>query len=454
MVLDSDIHSSDKASVTGDPSLDYTPQQPNLYKMMCRKHQLNAEHDLQTAYRNYRAGLSCIADEALIQLPLISERAYAQETAVLFHETATAGHTFTHQSPTIIGKSNHRPIQGTTRSQYIACIGNACVRGRSATIKVKDKLLLDFQDQEPLLLDDEYAWDPSIFYAANMQAWYLPAQRSKQSLTFDTAFFLLGAHSDFFGHWMCEYLPKYIAATLSGHLPKNTPILIDAHMPASHKQALEFIAGDTVTIIEIPSFVDVHVKNLWCAPTLFFMPLHEKRNEKFNWDIISASPERFLPVIEAMNKRISQQLIRQSSPGEKIFLARKSFKHRAMINQIDIEQCAADYGFTVVYPEDLSFIEQVNFLHHADYVIAPEGSAIFLMFFAQSNSKLIILSHPFTDVLADYNGLLGAHGITTTVLTGPVVTLNEQTPHDSDYEIDRLQFIALLDALTPQSTPC
>ena len=40
-------------------------------------------------------------------------------------------------------------------------------------------------------------------------AWYLPAPDEDAPLQLPEAFNLLGAHTDFFGHWMCEYLPKY-----------------------------------------------------------------------------------------------------------------------------------------------------------------------------------------------------------------------------------------------------
>ena len=81
----------------------------------------------------------------------------------------------------------------------------------------------------------------------------------------------------------------------------------------------------------------------------------------------------------------------------------------------------------------------------AKLIIAPEGSAIFLVFFAVPGAKLCILSHPLTDVLADYHGIFSVHGIQTIALTGPIVRENDQVSHDFDYEIDEMRFSKFLD---------
>ena len=73
------------------------------------------------------------------------------------------------------------------------------------------------------------------------------------ALEFDTAFSLLGCHTDFFGDWLCESITKYVAVTLAGHLP-SVPILIDANMPKTHRQALELMLVPGTNIIEIPAF--------------------------------------------------------------------------------------------------------------------------------------------------------------------------------------------------------
>ena len=221
--------------------------------------------------------------------------------------------------------------------------------------------LLDYQDTERSHLDDELEWDPAIFHLADntdSKVWVLVPQADTSSVELDSAFTLLGAHTDFFGHWMCEYLPKYIAARLSGSLP-SVPLLIDADMPEQHRQALELLFPDQIELIEVPAFSTVRVRRLWSAPSLMYMPLHEKRNERFNWNLVAAPPDRFAPIIREMVCRADFTLGKPIR-SEKVYLARRDFRHRRLVNCAGIESVAASRGFAIVYPEDLSFADQVG----------------------------------------------------------------------------------------------
>ncbi|MDD4914446.1 MAG: glycosyltransferase family 61 protein [Methylococcales bacterium] len=433
------------SSVTGCREFDYANGQPNLYRLMCLKQGLILAHEVPEAFDHYLTTVPFTGAGAPVLLPIVSERLFASSCGNFFLETAVAGERFVHPLPKVIGQGNHRPVGCVTRSQYVACLSDARVRGRSAAILVADSIILDFQGDEPSRLDDELEWDPAIFHTDNRHAWYIPPPEDKPPLAVTEAFSLLGAHTDFFGHWMCEYLPKFVAAILSGKLPAALPVLIDAYMPASHRQSLDLLFGNTLEIIEVPAFTEVRVQRLWCAPTLMYMPLHEKHNARFNWDAISASPERFAPVIREMLRRADRALPAPATPAQRIFLARKVSRHRKLVNFGLIEAKAREHDFLIVYPEDHSFAEQASLLRHAHFVIAAEGSAIFLAFFAASGARLLILSHPFTDALSDYNGIFGKQGVDMLVLTGPLTRLNAQTPHDSDYEIDTGEFNRVLE---------
>jgi capsular polysaccharide biosynthesis protein len=437
-------------SVTGCPEFDYSPHQPNLFKMMLFKQAHIAESGIDLAYRKFQETFSCSGRGQLVRRPIISEHAHAQCSAEVFLETAPAGQVFTNEPPEVHGEGNHRTISGVTRSQYVACFRDARVRGRSATVIVDEKVLLDFQADERVRLDDELQWDAAIFHAEGDHALCLPPRDSGAPIEMDEAYSLLGAHTDFFGHWMVEYLPKYAAARLSERLPVGLPVLIDAHMPATHRESLSVLFGRDTKIIEVPAFVEVRLKRLWISPTSYYMPLHEKRNEKFSFDAVALCPQRFAPIVDDLQRRADEALGAEPGDDQRIFLARKSFRHRKLLNTRSVEALAAEQGFQIVYPEDHGFAEQVRFVRGADCLIAPEGSAIFLAMFARHGSRLLILSHPFTDVLVDYNAMLAGQGVQVSALTGPARNINERTPHDSDYEIDLDAMSAVLQGLAQE----
>jgi capsular polysaccharide biosynthesis protein len=442
---------AEQGTVTGCRYFDYAPGQPNLYRLMRFKQALVEELGLEAGFDFYANALGLRSDAALSRKFFRSERHFAETQGLSFVETAPAGIPFAHDPPLVIGQGNHKRISGLTRAEYVACVPEARVRGRSALINVEEALLLDCQDAEQGRLDDELEWDSAVFSANGTDVWSMPATEATPHLHLPRAFSLLGAHTDFFGHWMSEYLTKYLAAEISGLMPK-VPVLIDAHMPASHRQALELFSPDATEIIEVPAFSEVHVQELWCAPTLMYMPLHEKQNERFGWDAIAASPNQFAPVIRRMASWADLRLAKPDRSPSRIFLARKSFRHRKLVNSTQIEALAVAQGFEIVYPEDFSFAEQILLVRNAKHIVALEGSAIFLAYLASAGARLCILSHPLTDALAEYNGVLSLGGVATTALSGPITRANIATPHDSDYEIEAGLFSSfLLDWLSPST---
>jgi capsular polysaccharide biosynthesis protein len=441
-------HPDGPASVTGCPEFDYAYGQPNLHRMMQFKQDLVAGFGLERGFQMFREKFGLPATAHLRDVTIESQHAVAVSAAEFFHETEPAGEPFVHQPPLVIGDGNHRPISGTTRSQYVACFRDARLVGRSELIDIGGRTLLDVQGNEAGLLDDDVDWDPTVFHAQAHRSWRIAQAERRPPLVVDEAFCLVGAHSDFFGHWMCEYLPKLLAARLSNLMP-DVPVLIDAHMPASHREALLLLSGRATSVIEVPAFTAVHVRRLWCAPALSYMPLHARVNERFSWDAISASGKRFQPIVREMQRQFDAALPTSFQSTRHVFLARKTFRHRRLVNSDAIEQAARDMQFTVVYPEDLTFAEQAAIVRSARVIVAPEGSAVFLTFFARPGTTVCILSHPLTESLADYQGLLDPHQVATIVISGPFADVNRNAPGDSDYRIDEKTFRHTLGTIIP-----
>lgn len=431
------------ASPTGCRYFDYSAGQPNLYLLMKFKQVLVAEFGLTKGFSIYRQTVTRHAGTRLCARRLQSQLAFAKARSAAFTELAPAGEAFIIRPPRVIGPGNHRPLSGSTRSFYIACLADAHIRGRSEVIDIGECSLIDFQGLELSRIDDELEFDSAVFHHTNDTVYDITPDSNADSIEVDEAFTLLGAHTDFFGHWMCEYLPRYVGAVLSGGVPP-VPVLIDAHMPRPHRQALELMLVDPIPIIEIPALTTVSVRRLWCAPNLSYRPLHEKVNERFKWDYLASAPPRDAPVIEEMTRRADLALGNSRGP-QRVFLARKDFRHRKLVNHAAIEAIAKQRGFALAYPEDLDFIEQVRLLRTARFVIAPEGSALFLTFFAQPGLRLCILNHPLTEALALYEGPLAEKAVEVTVFTGPEVKMGRELPQDSDYRIEETGFSDFLD---------
>jgi hypothetical protein len=428
-------------SVTGCDYFDYNLGQPNLFMMMKFKHLLVQEHGLDEGFGLYKQTIVRQQDAALERRKIESHYSYSVAHSVEFHEIFPAGEPITIMPPKVIGKGNHRPLNGTTRSFYVTCLEDARVRGRSAVTEVSELALADFQGQELARIDDDVEFDSGVFCRDDDKLWLISDARPELKL--DQAFSLLGARTDFFGDWLGDYIVRYVAATMSGRVPR-VPILIDMSMPPTHRQALEVMLIPGMEIIEVPAFQGVEVKRLWQAPSMSYMPFHQKLNEKFKWDYIADSPERSLLLEDEMVRRVNLVLGPGCGPS-RIFLARKAFRHRKMTNHREIEAIAAAHGFAISYPEELDFVSQAKLLRDALFVLGPEGSALFLCCFAGRGAKICILNHQETEGLVLYNGGSDLKEIDLTVITGPDTGDHQGRQQDRNYMIDADAFRRFLD---------
>ena len=81
------------------------------------------------------------------------------------------------------------------------------------------------------------------------------------------------------------------------------PVLIDASMPAAHRQTLEVLFPEQEQIVEIEAFRSVLVQRLWVAPRLSYYPLYDSGTGRFEWDAISVAPHRIAPIMKELRRR-------------------------------------------------------------------------------------------------------------------------------------------------------
>ncbi len=198
-------------SPTGCDYFDYAPGQPNLFLLMKFKQLLVKEQGIVPGFNLYRQTISKQNDATITLRRLESHYAFSRASSQQLVEAVPAGEPFVIMPPRVIGAGNHRPLRNTTRSFYIACLENACVRGRSSMIEVAGIALADFQGSELERIDDELEFDAAVFYRDDEKLWIV--SQDLDALKLDTAFSLLGCRTDFFGDWLCESIPKYVAAT-------------------------------------------------------------------------------------------------------------------------------------------------------------------------------------------------------------------------------------------------
>ena len=412
-----------------------------LFELALFKESLANRLKVEDAFNLVRVLLKFPETARVEKRPVRSLVEVARTEAAMFHDLAPGGVTFTVRPPKVFGCGDHRPIDCVTRSLYVACLEDASVRGRSSFISFRDAELLDFEGGELARAEERFASDPPVLQGSMESVWIrAPAPAD---LTLDRAFTLLGPMSPQFGHWMWEYIPKYAAALRAADID-TAPVLIDAHMPATHRQFLRMLLPSSTELIEVPYSASVRVGRLWCAPRLSFFPVFPRNFDLARAPDRAAPPERFAAAVREIWRRLDLNRERAAAGSERVFLARKPEQNHKLREQEEIEECARRRGFAIVYAQDLDFAEQVALMQTARHVVGPTGSAIWLSYLARPGAKLCILQSEKTYRATTWTGLMEELGVDVSIVTGP--TVEEQfVPHHADYSIPARTVVEFLD---------
>ncbi len=206
--------------------------------------------------------------------------------------------------------------------------------------------------------------------------------------TIDAAILLAGRCDTNYFHWIIEYLSRLYTINKLPEL-QNLPLIVSKDIPASSKQALRLLAPKRQVIFNDRK-TKLHVKELYLPSLHTFIP---DTTEYEFWLGSSFSYEH----LKYMRDTI-YQYITLPKPTRKIYLRRNS-SHRNVKNIKEIETCLVNYGFEIINPEKLNFIEQVELYSSAKILVGIAGAAFTNLLFCQPECTVIGL---IADVLEDY----------------------------------------------------
>lgn len=104
------------------------------------------------------------------------------------------------------------------------------------------------------------------------------------------------------------------------------------------------------------------------------------------------------PALAWVHRQIRIQAKKQEAPVGRVYLSRRkvSLKQltRVIANEVLVENLFREAGFQILYPETLSFEEQLAVYANADVVAGPSGSALHNSLFMKPGAILIELGDP------------------------------------------------------------
>ncbi|MDF2803946.1 MAG: glycosyltransferase like family protein [Anaerocolumna sp.] len=266
---------------------------------------------------------------------------------------------------------------------YIAELENVRVIGESAAIIAAEYCLYDMAASDK---DNRYDLRFSSFKAIDKNYVILGSENSNQII--EEAISLLGTAAFNYYHAAVELLSR-IQYIDSFEEYRSIPLLIDEVILNTPQYAdiLKILNKFNHPIILIKKNNMHRVKRLVFPSYNTWMPINIREGE-------TLIPEDFLIASSAI-KYLRENVLagKESNVGyRKIFISRKNSSNVRLCNEEDVIDLFKQYGFEVIYPEELSFSEQAEIFSKAEYVAGTSGAAFTNVIYCPQNATIISIA--------------------------------------------------------------
>jgi len=214
-----------------------------------------------------------------------------------------------------------------------------------------------------------------------------------QPMVIDHGLKMFGVQSGNYGHWFLEFLPRMLAFD-TDFCDDGFSIVVDASMPQSHLDSLSLLNSKNRPIVVLPANTAVNFSRLAVAPVPAFFPLDVEDGVAYDtvWprDIFSQLKSKIIQGLEREKFVFSEKPTR-------LFLSRRGFSSRQLVNELELEKVLQDFGFTTIYPETMSFSEQVDAFQSAEIVVGSCSSALTNAIFCNAGARIVAMINDCLD---------------------------------------------------------
>ena len=269
---------------------------------------------------------------------------------------------------------------------YSLVVDNAHIIPGSSTIIASDVMVFhDFFDAKRELAPEELA-RLIKFDETRRKACLRFSLEILQELP-EAAHFLDAAALNY-AHWITEMLPRIVMFyKVEAH--QDIPILVDEKLPKTIWQSLLLAIGPLRKIYVLSPLISVKVRKLHVISVAGYIPFGFRG--AIDHEMLHG---RYSPVALASVRTLALETVKGSEPEQalprKIFIRRRSGIRR-LLNQDQIEKIVISKGFSIISPEDLSFLDQVRLFNQAETIIGPTGAAFANVVFCNPSTKVTIL---------------------------------------------------------------
>lgn len=250
-------------------------------------------------------------------------------------------------------------------STFVAILYNARVWGPNGAVITDDnKLVADIAREF-----GKTVWEHPIFFQ-----WRLPEIYNIQG---SIAVLSAPGGNNYF-HWMFDVLPRLELLLSSGiDLDDIDYFLVNSYQLPFQKETLDKLGIAAKKVLESSKYPHIKANRL-IVPSL---PGHTGNMPEWSCTFLRKS---------FLKKNIQNKI----TTPDRIYISRSLAKFRNLVNENEVIDCLNKFGFTTVFLETLSVIEQASLLGGAKVVVAAHGSGLTNLVFCQPKTKVIEFFSP------------------------------------------------------------
>lgn len=278
-----------------------------------------------------------------------------------------------------IGKDIDIPIR------YVAELHNISIlSGGSFLLSDENSAYMD--DIQCLYSDMQYVRSDDVVMSNKHAIWVRQYDSEK---IIEKGIFLIGFRSTNYYHLTIEILSrlKYVDDLQKYN---DWPILIDSDVcnVPQYRELVDTINIFNHPIIYVNKGIKYKVNSLIYPSPNTWVPFCIKQNRILDSKDLRFSREAFLNIRSSSLKNVENRNV-----FRRIFVSRANAGFQRLVNEKEIQALFEKYGFEIVYPENMSYRQQVLVFHEAKCIAGMSGAAMTNLIYCADNATYITFSN-------------------------------------------------------------
>ncbi|MEK0193815.1 glycosyltransferase family 61 protein, partial [Microcoleus anatoxicus] len=188
---------------------------------------------------------------------------------------------------------------------------------------------------------------------------------------------LSGLSGNVYFHWMVDVLPRIELLRRSGRdLAEIDWFLVNSCQHQFQRDSLRILGIPEEKVLESDRLPHIQATELIVPSFAGYL----------GWPSAWA--------IDFLRGEFLKGIIPSYNYPKRIYISRSKARYRRVLNEADVVEVLAEFGFVSILPESMSLEEQIAYFYHAEVIVAAHGSGLTNTLFCQGGTKVIELMSP------------------------------------------------------------